>query len=91
MSFSFELDKRRRPIPEVKPRRDRQVYPWEAMKVGDSFFIPTDDIQKIDKRVNASAWHYRRTKDQNFRVVMAPDEEKQDGKKVMGLRVWRQE
>lgn len=89
MTFTFKLDKKKHPIPEVKPRRDRQVYPWPSMKVGDSFFIETGDVPKIDKRVTASAWNYRRTKDQNFSIVMAPDTEKKDGILLHGLRVWR--
>lgn len=90
MSFSFTLDKKKHPLPkDQRPRRSRQVYPWPTMKVGDSFFIETDELQVVDKRVQASAWNYARTKSPDFQILVRPDTEKQDGKEVHGLRVWR--
>lgn len=89
MSFTYTLDRKKHDFPQdQRPKRDRQVYPWPTMKVGDSFFIETDDLQKIDKRVNASAWNYRRTKDPDFQIMTRPDVDEKN-KKLVGLRVWR--
>lgn len=48
----FEIEKEI-PIPTA---RNRRLYPWTKMKVGDSFFVPNQP--GIDKNLRSSARYY---------------------------------
>lgn len=59
-------------------RCSAKKYPWEEMKVGDSFFAPGLTTSKLS---NAASW--RRTKGEKFAVR----ETTEHG--VDGARIWR--
>lgn len=79
--FEIESD-----IPIPSPRiRYSSKYPWDGMKVGDSFFVPAPDdgatISVIRQRLTNGAWYQARRHGTTHRIRRVPD----------GVRVWRVE
>jgi len=72
-SMTIEVEKN---IP-IPPEKKRNVYPYKAMEIGESFFIPTGKIQIV---CNAN---YRTGKQLNKKFIARKDKE--------GVRVWRTE
>lgn len=73
------------PLPFGKARGYQRRYPFDKMKVGDSFFIPSNDPEVRRTNLLNAAAHYRnwsrKPSDKHFRVKTALE-----GK---GFRVWR--
>lgn len=70
-------------VPMPKPSQLSAMFPWDAMEVGDSFFVPVDDVpsnNSIRQTVYASN---RRRKPKFFRVVL------EDEGIEVGYRVFR--
>ncbi len=66
------------PIPEAVEGRAWTKYPFQFMEIGDSFFLPCDDIEAGKNRLRTS---FVRHKPKRFSI-----------RKVKGgLRVWRVE
>ena len=60
-------------IPMPKPSQLSAMFPWDDMEVGDSFFVPVEDVSSnnsIRQTVYASN---RRRKPKFFRVVWDED------------------
>lgn len=72
-SAQFDVDSRI-PIPS---RYSRAQYPWDSMRVGDSFFVPGEKRESMAVR---SAARYRAAKTGERYTVR---------KKDNGVRVWR--
>jgi len=64
------------PLP-VKVSPSKTVYPWDAMKINDSFLVSLDDLN----RVSAAASKAGKRKGKRFTVRKTKD----------GIRVWRVE
>ena len=68
----FEIEKG---VPIPMMGRGRQVYPWDRMEVGDSFFVPSMKRYRFSGRVRTASKRYGVT----FKLA-------QEG---TGVRVWR--
>lgn len=67
------------PVPEDAGSRGRRsVYPFRQMKVGQSFFVPNDEVDSFNLRMAASSFAQR---NKDFRFTVRKEEE--------GYRVWR--
>jgi hypothetical protein len=65
------------PLPPPVWRKSR-IYPFDSMKVGDSFFVPGGDRQSYSKAISA-AHYYGKKHDMKFRIRGVEG----------GCRVWR--
>lgn len=78
----FKVEKKV-PVPKSLEYSERNTYPFEDMKVGDSFFVPEEDI--TPSKVRAAVWNYARNNGVRFRTHQLSK------KGVKGIRVWRTE
>jgi hypothetical protein len=67
------------PMPEL-PRNGRTIYPFRQMNVGDSFFAPIDDDDRLSRDRLASAASYAGSRN-NMKFARR----RVDG----GYRIWR--
>ncbi len=72
------------PIPaEVKTSTAKTVYPWEQMKIGDSFFVPGGGRKEHDTiRKSTGSQHF-------FNRYFIIRENQKGSKGAVGIRVWR--
>jgi hypothetical protein len=62
--MSYKIDKDRS-LPEPK----RNSYPFHEMDVGDSFFVPMDDVKSINRIRSAASQFWRRHGTARFTVT----------------------
>lgn len=70
----YEIEKG---IPAPKQYEKYSSYPFEAMKVGDSFLVPKAEIQKVRE----AASHYAKRHNQKVKFMTRSQHD--------GIRVWR--
>jgi hypothetical protein len=57
-----------KPVQNFNSRDKMQKYPFDKMKVGQSFFIPEPNFQQVN-RVRSAATHYGKRHDVTFAIV----------------------
>jgi hypothetical protein len=69
------------PIPKIRSTGAQLKYPWDALKVGDSFFVPDGDVSAL---TSIGKQYF---KNRNISVKIKCRTVTEDG--VKGVRVWR--
>ena len=60
-------------IPMPKPSQLSAMFPWDDMEVGDSFFVPVEDVSSSNSIRQTIYASNRRRKPKFFRVVWDED------------------
>lgn len=66
-------------IPPIKKIKRKTLYPWEKMKIGDSFFVAEKNLADMRSQVS----HAKRKYSNNYYT------DRWIEKGVKGVRVWR--
>ena len=69
-------------VPKPKHQSGVKKYPFEAMEVGDMFFVETDDFERAQGSIRSSARKYFK-QDMRFSILRITHKGKQ------GIGVWR--
>lgn len=77
----YEIEKSY-PIPDACRTGARPKYPWRAMEIGDSFYVPRGDgsVRLLLARIRSLAATFGAKTDRSFRAVAIDN---------AGVRVWR--
>ncbi len=68
-------------VPLPPGRKWKNRYPWNEMKIGDSFYVPKEAVNTDSTIRTAAAYFARRNPEYKFRVAVVEG----------GVRVWRVE
>lgn len=70
-------------VPRISPGLRMAKYPFRIMKVGDSFFVPKDQVSGRGDTVRASCSHYRIKLGHKYEMRTVVEHDR------TGYRVWR--